>query len=470
MNKDLVIRMTGRQHAIVCRHLLPGDGLEAAAILLCGRHDGDRHCLSVMELCLVPYDACVRQENLLRWPTSYLEPLLARAAAERLAILKMHSHPGGFDQFSDTDDESDREFFEATDAWCDDGLPHACAVLLPDGRIFGRTGAPNNGFSPVSMISVAGESIDYFYDEEPEQVPDFADRHAQVLGRGTVASIRQLRCAVIGCSGTGSIVVEQLYRLGVGELVLVDPDSIGVENLNRILNSKQKDASVKRSKVEVMQSAILETELGTTVFPFARDLCDPEVIRMVAGCDMLFGCVDSIVGRHVLNKIAATYCIPYIDVGIGIKADGLGGVSHVTGAVHYLQPDGSSLLSRGVYSLEDLRADALRRNDPTEFHRRLSEGYIRGAAVTSPAVISVNMTFAGLAVTEFLCRLHAIRDEGNQGFASQRFSVNAGFFSCEPDGERCSIISRNLGRGEMTPLLGMPELSDSTAEVMTNAD
>jgi hypothetical protein len=138
--------------------------------------------------------------------------------------------------------------------------------------------------------------------------------------------------------------------------------------------------------------------------------------------------------------------------------------------VHYLQPDGSSLLSRGVYSLEDLQADALRRNDPTEFHRRLSEGYIRGAAVTSPAVISVNMTFAGLAVTEFLCRLHAIRDDGNQGFASQRFSINAGFFSREPDGDRCSIISRNLGRSEMTPLLGMPELSESNAEVVRNAD
>lgn len=51
----------------------------------------------------------------------------------------------------------------------------------------------------------------------------------------------------IGNSGTGSIVVEQLGRLGVGEFVFVDPDAIEAKNLNRILNATSEDA-VNRKK------------------------------------------------------------------------------------------------------------------------------------------------------------------------------------------------------------------------------
>jgi len=42
-----------------------------------------------------------------------------------------------------------------------------------------------------------------------------------------------MRLAVVGCSGTGSPVVEQLARLGVRRLVLVDPDEILLSALYR---------------------------------------------------------------------------------------------------------------------------------------------------------------------------------------------------------------------------------------------
>ena len=43
---------------------------------------------------------------------------------------------------------------------------------------------------------------------------------------------------------------------------------------------------------------------------------DPSIVD-----DVIFGCVDSVFARHLLNKIASTYCVPYIDMGVGIKAD-----------------------------------------------------------------------------------------------------------------------------------------------------
>lgn len=460
MNHDVILRLTGSQKRQLTGHLFPGDGLEAVALLLCGRRRGaDRHCLSVMDVISVPHEQCQRREHRITWPTTALETLLSRAADEGLAVVKVHSHPDGFDRFSEYDDQSDTEFFLAGANWTESGDPHGSVVVLPCGRMFGRYGAVGAGFQPMTMTSVAGDMIEYWPAGTEAYVPDFAERHAQVLGKATFAKLRQLRIAVIGCSGTGSPTIEQLFRLGVGELLLVDPDTIGPENLNRIYNSRSRHALAAAPKVRVLADAIEDTGLGTTVMTLKEDLCLPWVVEAVATCDLIFGCVDSVFARHLINKIASTYCIPFIDIGVGLKADGVGGIAHATGAVHYLQPDGSSLLSRQAFSMEDVRVDILRRTDPDEYASQMEAGYIKGAEVGQPAVIAINTIFSGYGVMEMLCRLHNIRDDDNIDFASQRWSLSGGFANKESDGDRCLAVSRHLGRGDMCPLLGLPELS-----------
>ncbi len=459
MNHDVILRLTGRQKRQLTDHLFPGDGLEAVALLLCGRRRGaDRHSLSVIDVVPVRHAQCQRRADRITWPTSVLESLLARATNDGLAVVKVHSHPEGFRRFSEVDDRSDDEFFRVAANWTESDDPHGSVVILPCGRMLGRFGACG-AFHPMAMISVAGDMVEYWPSGTEAYVPDFAERHAQVLGDGTFEKLRQLRIAVIGCSGTGSPTVEQLFRLGVGELVLVDPDTIGPENLNRIYNSRGRHAQAAAAKVTVLADAIEDTGLGTTVITLSEDLCTPRAVEAVAACDLIYGCVDSVFARHLINKIASTYCIPLIDVGVGLKADGVGGIAHATGAVHYLQPDGSSLLSRRVFSLDDIRVDILRRTDPDEYASQLEVGYIKGAEVAQPAVIAINTIFSGYGVMEMLCRLHHIRDDDNGEFASQRWTLSGGFATKEPDGDRCPAVSRNLGRGDMKPLLGLPELS-----------
>ncbi len=463
--REVILRMTGRQKAVLYQHLFPSDGMEAVALLLCGRHVGtDRHTLSVMEVLPIAYDLCNRKPDRITWPTAQLVSLLNRSAKEGLAVVKIHSHPGSYDRFSEFDAVADAEFFEATASWIESDEPHGSLIALPDGRLFGRYADAESCFRPFDMISVAGDSIEYWTDAAFDIVPAFADRHAQVLGEETIGVLRKLRCAVVGASGTGSPTVEQLFRLGIGELLIVDPDVVGLENLNRIINSKRFHAISKTPKVNVLAEAIHDTNIGTSVVPLAEDLCSANVVRQVADCDIIFGCVDSVFARHLLNKLASTYCIPYIDVGVGIKADGNGGIAHITGAVHYLQPDGSSLLSRQVFTLDEVQADALRRIDPEEFERRSGDGYIKGADVSRPAVIPINLTFSGLAVYEFLCRLRPLRDDGNVGFAAQRWSLSNDLYVKSKDGERCTAVSRYLGRGDMFPLLGMPQLSEAKGQ------
>src|SRR5260370_10978397 len=96
----------------------------------------------------------------------------------------------------------------------------------------------------------------------------------------------------------------------------------------------------------------------------------------LATCDVLFGCTDSIEARDLLNRVAVFYSIPYFDLGVQLRADGLGGVDTICGSVHFVVPDGSSLLSRGVYTAEMLHAEALSRTDPDRYETELKEAYM----------------------------------------------------------------------------------------------
>ncbi len=174
---------------------------------------------------------------------------------------------------------------------------------------------------------------------------------------------------------------------------------------------------------------------------------------------MIFGCTDGAEARHLLNRIAAFYTVPYFDVCIRLDADGFGGIANISGAVHYVQPGGSSLMSRDVYTMADVEAEELRRTNPGMYRARRDEGYIRGVREDRPAVISVNMFFAALTIQEFLARLHPFRNEPNASYATVRANLLEPFLVTEPDGPPCIVFSRRVGRGDVEPLVDRPDLS-----------
>ena len=462
--------MSGLQHEQLRQHLFPGDGCEAVAVALCGRGAGkEKHILTVREIKLIPYDECaVRTPLRVTWSTESLVPLLVKAAATDGAILKIHSHPGGFPKFSETDDEANAELFESVYGWTegDEFTPHASCVMLADGKMFGRIIKPNGEFEPLSTIAVAGDDLHFWHSggTSEKEVPEFARRHAQAFGSGTFDVLRRLSVAVVGCSGTGSPVIEMLARLGVGRLVIVDPDRVEEKNLNRILNAIADDARGGEFKVDVLARAVRRMETGTEVIPIAGNLFDAETVKTVAECDVLFGCMDSVDGRHLLNRLAVFYSIPYFDVGVKLIADGAGGVEQICGTIHYLQPDRSSLLSRGTYTLEQFQSASLKRANPHEYEKRLEEKYIVGVQEDRPAVISVNMLFASLAVNELLARVHRFRDDGNENYAATRISLTQAQTYYEPEGEPCRMFARHIGRGDVAPLLEMSELSEEGSD------
>ena len=139
---------------------------------------------------------------------------------------------------------------------------------------------------------------------------------------------------------------------------------------------------------------------------------------------------------------------------------GKGRSREVCGTVNYLRPGRSSLMSRGPFTMSDVAAAGLRRNDPDAHAQQVKDGYIRGAVVQHPAVISVNMFAASLAVNEFLPRLHPFREEPDAAWAAVEFSLASMEPFGDPDEGICELLAGEVGKGDVTPLLDVLELAE----------
>ena len=454
------VRMSQEHHVRLQEHLFPGDGKEAVALLLCGRRAGrEHHVFTVQKVLPIPYDVCDRRVDHVTWPTDSVDALVTEAYGRGLAVVKVHSHPVDYRRFSATDDESDVALFASITSLLDDSLPHASLIMLPDGELFGRVLCDGGKvIIPLTSVMAVGDDVHVWTERRLTQ-GSFAMRHAQAFGSGTTDLLRSMAVAVVGCSGTGSFVVEQLARLGVGRLVLVDPDVAEEKNLNRVLNSGKEDVYLSRPKVEVLASAIARMGLDQELVVLRENLLTPGAVKAVAECDVAFGCMDGVEGRHVLNRIATFYLLPYFDVGVRLDADGSGGIERIAGAVHYLKPGGSSLLSREVYNMARVDAESMRRTDPEMYRRLVREGYLRGVDEDRPAVISVNGFLASLAVNEFLARLHPYRNGPNKNYAYVGVNLSEMLFHFEPETVPCRLLERHVGRGDVVPLLERASLS-----------
>ena len=462
MNTEFTLNMTSYQHTILYSLLYPGNGREAVSILLCARRAGKyRHRLIVREICPILTQWYSNQSaQSVTWSTDALENILDIAVEQELSIVKVHSHPNGYPRFSNTDDIADKKLLPAIQDWFDVDRIHGSAVMLPDGQLFGRVLEMDGIFQPISSITVVGDQFKIWFANAPKSIEgDFTASHAQAFGQGTTDVLRELTVAIVGCSGTGSPVAVQLARLGVKRLILVDDDVVEERNINRILYTTQDHVKRGVSKVEAVAEGIRRIGINTDVVTVNKNLASRIAIETVASADVLFGCMDSIEGRYTLNRLATYYTLPYFDIGVRLIADGEMGVNEVCGTVHYLQPGGSSLLSRELFNMKDVAADALKRRDPVAYKQQIEDGYIRGSVEQRPAVISVNMLAASLAVNEFLARLHPYRDEANATFASVGFSLASMEFYADPDGEPCSLLKPHVGRGDVEPLLGMMEFA-----------
>jgi len=456
------LTMTQHVHGQLREHLFPGDGKEAAAVLVCTRVPGRRLRLLVRDVVPVPYEMCSRREpDSLTWPSDYIEKAIDLAQPEQLSIILLHSHPGGTPDFSVVDDRSDREIIPSIFQAC--GNLHGSAVMLPNGVVFARMYEPEMRAIPVDLVCAIGPDLHFWWGKDRSRPA----ARPMAFTSAMTEELAGLTACVIGVSGTGSIVAEQLCRLGFGRVIVIDHDKVEAKNLNRILNTTKRDADMKLPKVAVFADRANQYRDVQYVMPVDADVLTRKAVFAAAQADVLFCCVDTLRARSVADLLCKAFLLPLFDVGVAIPTRATPGgraIDEATGRIDYVHPAGSSLFDRGIYTAATLAAEALAEADPQAHADQVRRGYIDGVPEQAPAVIALNMRAASACVMEFIARAYPFRHESNTWYARTRFMLAECVEEYTGEQEFTRSESTQLARGAEEPLLGMPILCEGDDE------
>jgi molybdopterin/thiamine biosynthesis adenylyltransferase len=417
MNRLIIKRDTWDR---IKNHLLADDS-EHLCFILAQHADTRRVNLFVEEeLQLVP-DEDLNNGAAMGGISLKLEALLRimnRANMLRCVLVEAHSHPSAYGTVAfspiDLDGQADMASYLADVA---PGKAYGAIVLGRD-AVKGQIWLPGReNPAPLNAVRVLGpvvqdlEANGMARPRPSSPSPDASDNpyHRQILALGEHGHrmIGRVTVAIVGLGGLGSIVAQELAHLGVKQFRLIDDDVVERTNLHRVVGTTIK--SVGRAKVEVAKDQIISINHEAKVGALHVNLRSTEAFRALIESDVIFGCVDTDSGRLILNEAANAYLIPYIDCGVGIAVE-RGKVTEAGGRVIVWVPGRPCLLCANEV---DARIAAEELESAEECELRRQHGYVAGANVPEPAVISLNGTVASLAVSEFQALVAGLKDSSH---------------------------------------------------------
>ena len=127
------------------------------------------------------------------------------------------------------------------------------------------------------------------------------------------------RALVVGAGGLGSPVALYLASAGVGQLTLVDDDTVDLTNLQRQI--MHTEARIGQAKVASAQAAIHAINPEVRVHTVARRADETLFTELAASADVVLDCTDNFATRQALNRACVATGRPLVS-GAAIGFDG----------------------------------------------------------------------------------------------------------------------------------------------------
>lgn len=385
---------------------------EAGAFLLAGHaRSGEADDVLIRRIIPIPKEDFVAQHQYrLEVSARAVNGLAALCEANGLGAVLCHSHPAAI-PYSPSDDHGERRIFNALRNFIPPNAPTASLLIWPEG-IDARAWLPGSSRPrQLDEIVVIGRTIRRIPLENMGAAmklpaPEIYSRQVLAFGDKGQKAIARSKVAIVGVGGTGSACAEQLSRLGVRDILLIDHDTLEPSNLTRVYGSFTKDTRPRlrwlgvpyKPKVDIVARHLRRINPKANVRAVQGHVAETRVARLVVDRDVIFLCTDDHWGRAIVNQVSYQYLIPSINLGVRIDARD-GAIIGATGVVDILRPDLPCLWCRGFLRPERIAAESM----PKEVRKgREREGYVEGLDTPAPSVISLNTAVASLSVTAFL--------------------------------------------------------------------
>lgn len=350
----------------------------------------------------------------LRPSAQWISAAVSRAIEARAGLLFIHSHP----------DPHFPTSFSPSDLYAFENLARTLAPLL-DGP-FAAVVAHPHGWSgvvwagvslkPIDRIFSVGRTLRFLSSVPRSEDSELDRRQRDALGvvqdRLRVASI-----GVVGCGGLGSPAAEQLVRMGVGEVVLIDYDFLDtLSNVRRVFGSRMSDLQRRppSAKVRVVGRHLKGMGLSVPVRLVRGDVRTESVFRELLDTDVVLMGTDTHGSRAVVNDLASAYLLPVIDTGVRVGSRAGGILCGLLAEVRVLTPVTPCLWCRRAIDGDVIRTENL----PEDERKRLQrEGYVvHGVGDPAPSVVALTTLGSGLMTCALLGLLAEEGDVAPHGY------------------------------------------------------
>jgi adenylyltransferase/sulfurtransferase len=125
-------------------------------------------------------------------------------------------------------------------------------------------------------------------------------RQRIVLGEQSDTTLMKKTVAIIGCGALGSAVAHLLVRMGVGNFILIDGDTVEIHNLARQHLYTEED--VGKKKVEALKSHLLAINSQAKIQTQAKYITSAKELAL--SCDLFIDGLDT----HAIRRYIDTYC------------------------------------------------------------------------------------------------------------------------------------------------------------------
>ncbi|SFQ30432.1 Molybdopterin or thiamine biosynthesis adenylyltransferase [Bradyrhizobium sp. Ghvi] len=431
--------------------------VETAGVLLAGMArapNGDIRLLG-RAMHWVPQDAYLAREgDHLSIASHGYVPALAEA--ERLGAIPIwfHTHPGigSHPTPSMADRKVDQDIADLFRLRSGSEL---YITLIASPRENGITFTGEVNFSdgdkaPIDRLWRVGDKWQLInsFNSTDQQIPEIFDRSVRAFGPEIQQTLGALRIGIVGCGGTGSAVAEQLVRLGIRHLTVIDADTLTESNVTRVYGSTP--AAVGKPKTAVLQSHLTAIAPDLECKAVGAMVTLEKTARELIPCDIVFGCTDDNAGRLVLSRLSTFLAMPVIDLGVLLGGDGA--LASINGRVTTLAPGGACLVCRDRIDLARAQTEL---RTPEERIRLENEGYAPVLGGVEPAVVTFTTGIASAAINELLERLIGFGPSPRPTevlfrWHEREISTN----NAKPRPQHyCDPESHKIGKGESNPFL-----------------
>lgn len=135
-------------------------------------------------------------------------------------------------------------------------------------------------------------------------------RNIPALSHDECNLLRHKRVLVVGCGGLGGHLIDQLTRIGIGCIRVVDGDIFDETNLNRQLLSEIPLLGTSKAKAAADRIRRINPDVSIETIP--EFMTKENVYQFVSGCDAVLDGLDNIESRKILSAACADANIPYI--------------------------------------------------------------------------------------------------------------------------------------------------------------